>query len=1308
MEDRTDIHNHSRGSNMRLRDALPTPQQLIDRAIEIGLKGIALTDHDFIGMHVKANKYAQEIKEKYPDFKVILGNEIYLIDERPCDIHYHFILLAKDKIGHRQLRRLSSIAWLNSYNAKGMDRVDTLKSDLEMIIKEDSGHLIVSSACIGSQTGQSILAISEAETLQNIEASDKIFRELVSFLKWCKELFGEDFYLECQPGISKEQILVNKKTRELSNMLGIKMVPTSDSHYLKKEDRYVHKAFLNSENKEREVDAFYQDAYLHTNEEMFEKFSLSEFEKDFVKKMFENSMEIYNKIEDYSLLHTPVIPKVDVDYFPKIDPSKILHPSYKTLCNMYKSDDEVRRYWVNTCINKLKEIGKFSTEYLDELEEEAEVKEIVSQRLNNNMFQYPVTLAHYVDMIWECGSAIGCGRGSACSALNHYLMNITQLDPLEWNFPFFRYMNRDTDAPGDIDIDVCSSKAQFIVNSISKERSKKFIDELSDIEKENLGAVYVCTYGTETSKSAVLTAARGYRSIDYPDGIDNDTAQYMSSLIKVERGFVWSISDTYYGNPDKERKPVKLFVNEVDQYPGLLDIMLGIEGNISRRGRHASGVLLMGEDPYEFNAFMKTPSGEVVTQYDLHDAEDAGSIKIDLLVTEVMDKLVQTLNFLKQEGLIKGETLREMYNNCVHPDVLPLKDKDTWNNIKKVGVLDLFQFDTDVGRQGIKKIQPDNIIELSSVNGLIRLMNQNKNAETWLDKYHRYKYEPSAQKREMDGYGLSPDEQDALMEHLKDTLSIGISQEQFMRVLMDERLCGFSLSEANKARKVVSKKKMTEIPALKKKIFEKAVNEYVANYVWDYVAGPGMGYSFSEIHSLSYAFIGFQTAYLATRWNPIYWNTSCLIVNSGSLEDEGLEDKDKKKEKSSDYAKIAKALGEILSRNIKVSLVDINKSDFTFKPDIENNQILFGMKALSKVNKDTIEKIISNRPYVSFKDFLNRCKLNKSIMFSLIKSGAFDNLESEWAKELGIEPRILIMVYFISIVCEPKKKLNLSNFNSIVQKDLLWDDERLVKGKNVYFFNKHLKTKKSHEFYILDDVSYSFYQKHFDLNELDILNNVIRINQKTWDKIYQKEMDVIRAWLQTNQENILSQFNQLLFLENWNKYAAGTISTWEMESLCFYYHEHELANVDNFKYGIIDFNNLSEEPVIDRYYKRNNQQIPIYKLSRIVGTVISKNDSKSSISLLTTSGVVNVKFTKEYYAMYKRQISKVQPDGTKKVIEKSWFQRGTKVMVSGYRKDDTFICKSYANSSSHQLYKITKVSDDGEINLIHERALVDG
>ena len=214
----------------------------------------------------------------------------------------------------------------------------------------------------------------------------------------------------------------------------------------------------------------------------------------------------------------------------------------------------------------------------------------------------------------------------------------------------------------------------------------------------------------------------------------------------------------------------------------------------------------------------------------------------------------------------------------------------------------------------------------------------------------------------------------------------------------------------------------------------------------------------------------------------------------------------------------------------------------------------------------------------------------------------------------------------------------------------------------------------------------------------------MQVPQKDWDNTYNHYMDNVRFWLKENQEEVLTQLNTSLFLEMWNKYATGNLSTWEMSSMCCYYHEHELAHVDMNRYGFAKFSELPTEPEVDYFFKRNGRQIPIYKTTKIIGTVISKNDNKSSINLLTVEGdVVNVKFTREYYSKYKKQISEMQEDGKKKVKEKSWFTRGNLLMITGMRRDDQFVAKTYKHTPTHQIYKITQLNKDGSIEIVHER-----
>ena len=521
-----------------------------------------------------------------------------------------------------------------------------------------------------------------------------------------------------------------------------------------------------------------------------------------------------------------------------------------------------------------------------------------------------------------------------------------------------------------------------------------------------------------------------------------------------------------------------------------------------------------------------------------------------------------------------------------------------------------------------------------------------------------------------------------------------------MMMLMDPDICGFTLAEANAARKIVGKKQMDKIPALKQQVLDQARTPALGRYVWSAGIGPQMGYSFSVIHALAYSFIGYQTAYIATNWNPIYWNTACLIVNSGSLEEdenEYLEDDDgdiigvQKKESSTDYAKVAKAIGEIIASGIKVSLVDINKSSYGFEPDVQNNQILFGMKALNGVGAPVIDKIIANRPYYSFKDFMQKCPLTKTAMISLIKAGAFDELNARAAAELGIPARIFTMIQYLMVACEPKTKLNLQNVNGLIERNLF--PQELDFEKKIFKFNKFCKKDKVEDYYRISTIMYEFLEREAPdlLDIVQFSNGQYFIKQTVWDRIYKSKMDKVRTYLQNHQEEMLQAYNQQLFMELWNKYATGSISAWEMEALCFYYNEHELAHINTEKYGISDFNYLPLEPTVAYFFKRNGKQIPIYNLTRIAGTVISKNDSRHSISLLTTTGVVNVKFTKEFYALYGRQISEPQPDGTKKIREKGWFVRGTKLMVTGHRSDDTFRAKRYANTPGHTLYKITNI-----------------
>lgn len=433
---RYECHCHSMFSNFRLLDAISKPEDIISRAIELGLSGICLTDHETVAGIPKFFSAA----EKYPDFKVAAGNEIYLCKDRePNQKYYHFILNAKNFEGWKALKELSSKAWMNSFFDRGMERVVTTYEDLKEIVNKYPNSLIATTACLAGELSTQVKKLIKAEQHSDEQSRIESHNQIVNFITWCKEIFGDDFYIECAPGCSRDQILVNQRLVSIAQCFKIKMVIGTDAHYLKKEDRYIHKSYLNSKNGEREVDDFYEYSYLQTTEEIFNNLRKSNFDDLFIKELFNNSLEICDKIEKYSIWHNQTIPKIEVKDYPKKD----FLNEYPHLHNMYKSDDIIERYWVNQCVDKLYEIDKFNEIYLSRLEEEATTKTIIGNKLGTNIFAYPIVLQHYINMFWECGSTVGAGRGSSCAGLNHFLLNVTQINPVEWNFPWFRYLNEE-------------------------------------------------------------------------------------------------------------------------------------------------------------------------------------------------------------------------------------------------------------------------------------------------------------------------------------------------------------------------------------------------------------------------------------------------------------------------------------------------------------------------------------------------------------------------------------------------------------------------------------------------------------------------------------------------------------------------------------------------------------------------------------------------------------------------------------------------------------------------------------------------
>lgn len=1190
-----------------------------------------------------------------------------------------------------------------------MRRVPTYYQDLIDIIGKEPGHIIGSTACLGGFLATKILQ------WVNSGRQDSFYQNIINWLKNIENIFGKDnFYLELQPSATDEQIIVNKELINLSDITGIPYIITTDTHYLKKEDASIHKAFLNAQDGDREVDSFYQTTYLMDTDEL-ESYISDYLPNNVIQKAYKNIEFIKNSCEDYSLKKALDIPSLiwrkpsvraraaAADFISKI-------PYLHTFLTSEFDGDRTMAYLI---VDKLLSDPRLQTEESYEEINKNLITTWVSSEVNKAHWSaYFLNLQKTIDYCWEAGTIVGPGRGSGVGFYLLYILDIIQINPMWETTKTFswRFLNPDRVSVLDIDTDIEGSKRAQVI--------QYFRDKYGEDKVAN-----VVTFGTEGSKSAIQTAARGL-------GIDNDISLYIASLIPADRGKVRTLHQCYYGDVENDFKPIPLFIQQMNEYPELWEVAQKIEGLVCRSGEHAGGIIFVNEPFYKSTALMRGQNDNIQTQFDLHDCEAASLIKIDLLSVEGFDKIHTCLDLLSEHGYIEPQTtLRETYEKYLNVYNLERTDSKMWDMVHNHEIQSLFQMEKQSGIQGIALTNPRSVDDLAVLNSVIRLMAQEKDAEQPLNKYARFKQDKSLWYEEMLKYGLTREEQNLLEPIVGLAYGICESQEKFMQLVQLPECGGFDLTWADRLRKSIAKKNPAEYEQLTKEYFEqvkeKKLSANLCNYVWNVLVATSRGYGFNASHTLAYSIVALQEMNLAYKFPIIFWNCACLIVDSGGVEEQNNEEEivdiyekedfdeyeyidapdkktkiKKKRAKTNNYEKIAIALGKMKSEGVEVVPPDINLSKYTFVPDVENNRILFGFRGMLNVGNEIINEIIINRPYISPRDFLNKVKPTKQVMISLIKGGAFDSMMDR--KEC--------MIWYLWEVCDKKQRLTLQNLPGLIKYNLIpQDTEEYVMAKRIYEFNRYLKviTKadvaRYPDHYTLDTRALNFLN---EINCEDLIasdNLAWFINCKKWDKFYQSKMDIFREWISKDKDNILKELNTLIFKEQWDKYASKNISSWEMEVLCFYHHPHELEEVNMDKYGFSYFSLLNEEPEVDRSFIRGGKTINLFKLYKICGTCIAKNKDKGIVTLLTTDGVVSVKFRKEYFSLFDKQISEKQLDGTKKVLEKSWFNRGSMIVVQGIRSGDNFIAKKYASSSGHQLYKITEVFPNGEIALQTER-----
>lgn len=435
------VHNHTDYSNLRLRDAIIKTEDLLWYAAELGHKVVGITEHESLSNHVKAEKIYKEVKEKYPNFKLIRGNEIYLCRnglnasnfKKESDKYYHCVLLAKDAIGHQQIREISTRAWRRSYMARGMRRVPTYYQDLIDVIGENKGHIIGSTACLGGALPSQLLKYRDTK-------DESLMAKIETWCNQMEWIFGEDnFFFELQPSATKEQTYVNKMLVDLANEWHFRYIITTDSHYLRKEDAKIHKAYLNAQNGDREVDSFYATTYMMSDKEI-RSYLENDLTEEQIQEGYRGIESIYEMCEDYSIQRSLYIPQLPWKEVKDIYNHELWTSRIPMLKNFWKSEYDGDKYLANAIIdgiNRHKECD--NQEAYDEINECLKMTWESSEVNKAHWSAYFLNLQRIIDECWEAGSLVGCGRGSGVGFILLYLLDITQINPMKETTKTFRW-----------------------------------------------------------------------------------------------------------------------------------------------------------------------------------------------------------------------------------------------------------------------------------------------------------------------------------------------------------------------------------------------------------------------------------------------------------------------------------------------------------------------------------------------------------------------------------------------------------------------------------------------------------------------------------------------------------------------------------------------------------------------------------------------------------------------------------------------------------------------------------------------------
>ncbi len=896
MGDFVHLHNHSHYS---LQDAAASIDGLIESACSCKQHALALTDH---GVMFGASEFSK--KAKKAGIKPIIGVEAYIImegshkqkgvnkGEGRKKTYNHLVLIAKNKKGYKNLIKLTTIGHTEGFYYKPRIDLDTLR--------DYSEGIICTSACLAGPICAPLLNGDYGKAKENA---------LI-----LHEIFGNDFYLEIQDHNLEQDQVILKGIPKLSNELGIKMIATNDIHYIEKEHSIAHNILLHLGDKTGQVDyrnlRYKTDqVYFKTTEEMKQLF------KDY-NGAIENTLEIEEKVKfqlEFEGFHYPNFP------IPENSKAQNLDEYFELLSRegLHKKFDRITSL-IEDRFNY--EIG------------------IIQQMGYSGYF---LITQDFINAAKQRGIPVGPGRGSAAGSLVAYCLGITNVDPLQYDLLFERFLNPARKSMPDIDVDFADDQRGEVIEYV----------------KERYGEESVCqiiTFNRLSSKAVLRDVARVLK-------IPIPTVNNITKWIPSKFGRVFTIDQALEQVPE-----LKWVKNSDDpQIQELIKYSKILEGMNRNASKHAAGVVITPGNVDDFVPLAKAggDEGDIVTQFNMKELDDAGLLKMDFLGLRTLTIIRDTVDLIKENR--KKE---------IDIENIPLDDNETYKLFSEGRTTAVFQFESGPMREHLKNLQPASINDLAAMNALYR-PGPMEFIDDFIDRKHGRK------KIEYLHSLLEP--------ILKDTYGIIVFQEQVIKIA--NVIAGMSLAEADILRRAMGKKDLAAMAEQKKKFITGAIENQIKKEIAEEifaVIDKFANYGFNKSHAVAYSIVAYQTAYLKAHYLEEF--LAANLTNEFGNTD-----------------KVTLFLEDCRKHKVSVLAPDVNIPSTFFK--VKDDKVVFGMSAIKNVGVNAVKELehkrkILERDFTSIYDLCSNVDtriINKRVLEGLVLAGAFDHLKGDRAQNFA-------------------------------------------------------------------------------------------------------------------------------------------------------------------------------------------------------------------------------------------------------------------------------------------------------------------